>query len=679
VRVPVAAAATLGRLRLAPVPPMPPSPHSILRGLRALTLSAVLLGSVAGPAMADTAAPTPDSPNEEEGNASKPVEPGTSALPGQLGAPGTAVAPTRPSAKVLYQDGHGGRRLMDGAWQYRLDAENRGLKEGFQRQSSPAGWTPVKVPNAWNALDNSDESQRGTVSWYRKDFISPGGGRWKFRFESVNYDARYFLNGKEIGTSDTPYLPVEMTADGLKRGRNSLVVRVNNRRTEDDIPPGQDQSNGRPGGGWWNYGGLLREVYMRRVGTVDIEDFGVRPTLPCRSCDASAVVRATLSNPGKQKRTARLRATVAGKSVPFKEVTLPPGRSREVTAKVAIPNPRLWEPGSPELYTARASAGGTSYSTHFGVRSIKVVGGRVMLNGRPVSLRGASIHEDHPGVGAALTPEMRRDDVALMRELGVTQTRAHYPLHPQYLEMFDREGILMWDEIPFYRVPTAQVNKASVRAKGLAYLDKTVRRDYNHPSVFAWSIGNELASRPNENQQRYIRDAVSATKKLDPSRMTALDFAGYPTTPLVPVYRKLDALGVNAYFGWYVGTDGALIDRTNLGPYLDQLHRYYPKQGLFVQEFGAEANRSGPIDEKGTFEYQRDLIGYHLDTYDRRPFVNGANVWLLRDFKVRPDWDGGNPEPNPPYNEKGLVGINDDRKPAFFEAQRMFRAVEPQK
>ena len=647
------------------------------RSLNALLLATALLGAAAGPAVADTSTPSPRSPGEE-GSAAVPVAPGTSAVPGQLGAPGSTIPTTKPSKKVLYRDGHAGRRLLDGGWYFRLDPENEGLKGGFARQSSPAGWTPVSVPNAWNALDNSDDSQRGTIGWYRKDFIAPGSGNWTFRFESVNYDAQYFLNGRPIGRSDTPYVPVEVPAEKLKRGKNSLTVRVSNRRDEEDVPPGLDQSNGRPAGGWWNYGGLLREVYMRRVGAVDVEDFGVRPILPCRRCDASAVVRAKLRNPGSKKRAVTLRASVGGRRVPFKEVTLPARGSREVSAKVAIPNPRLWEPGSPELYEASASAGGTTYRTHFGVRSVRMgKNGQVVLNGRPMKLRGASLHEDHPGVGAALTPKMREDDVDLFRDMGTTITRAHYPLHPDYLERFDREGILVWAQIPFYRVPTEQVDKKSVRDKGLAYLDRAMRRDYNHPSVFTWSVGNELASRPNENQQRYIRDSISQAKKLDPSRMVGIDFAGYPNVPALPIYRKFDVLGVNTYFGWYVGPDGALVERENLEPYLEQLHRYYPKQGLFVKEFGAEANRSGDIDEKGTFEYQRDLIEYHLRIYDEKDYVNGAIIWLLRDFKVRPDWDGGNPKPEPPYNQKGLVTPQGERKPSYFEARRLFQAIEP--
>jgi beta-glucuronidase len=105
------------------------------------------------------------------------------------------------------------------------------------------------------------------------------------------------------------------------------------------------------------------------------------------------------------------------------------------------------------------------------------------------------------------------------------------------------------------------------------------------------------------------------------------------------------------------------------------MHSAYPSKALFVTEFGAEANREGPIDEKGTYAFQQDFLRFHLATYAARPFINGALIWILRDFRVKPGWEGGNPKPVPPVNFKGLVATDGREKPSFEEVARIFRAT----
>ena len=612
--------------------------------------------------------------------------------------PAAAPAPaSEPSRAVLYRDGHGGRRLLDGTWHFRADPERTGLRQGWQRRASLEGWTPVEVPHSWNAADLSDASQRGGLGWYRKDFRLPRarrGVRWLVRFESVNYRAAVWLNGRRIGGHEGAYVPFELPAERASRtGVNRLVLRVSSKRTNKDVPPAREQSNGRPGGGWWNDGGLLREVYLRPVDGVDLQELLARPRLRCRTCDATVLLRATLRNRDRRARRVRVTGRVEGLRARLGTVTVPPGQAREVSTTVRVSHPRLWEVGDGELYRVEVTArlGGRTasrYSTHVGIRSLKVDRrGRMLLNGRPVALRGAAMHEDVPGVGAALRPEHRQQNFALLQALGATVTRSHYPLHPHTLEMADRAGILVWGEIPFSREgfafgegdqlkADAALRLRAVRAKGLGFLEAMIRRDQNHASVYAWSIGNEFESRPGPAQQRYIRAAVRTAKRLDPTRLTALAIAGYPQLPAFRIYRELDALGINTYFGWYVGTAGGLTERDRLAPFMDQLHRYYPREALFVTEFGAEANRRGPIDEKGSFAFQSDLLQYHLDVYDAKPFINGAIVWILRDFRVQPGWKGGNPKPEPPWNHKGLADREGRPKPAFAEVARRFSDVE---
>jgi beta-glucuronidase len=592
-----------------------------------------------------------------------------------LGAtPAGAVSPAEtPSEKVLSEDGPDGRYLLGGHWLYRADPGDAGISEGFQRERSTAGWEPVRVSNAFNARDFSQQSFDGSVGWYRKDFRAPAvdsAFRWAFRFESVNYQARVWLNGRSLGAHEGAYLPFELAARRMKRaGVNRLVVRVDSRRLDTDVPPRRAL--------WWNWGGILREVYLRRVGPLDIESVQVVPELRDQNRRARLTVGVRVRNDTADKRGG-LRGLVLGPGLERAKEVLFSGRpvaafsSRTYRTIVSLKSPRLWWPRRPRLYRLRLEVGppgraDQTYSTHFGVRTfVKDPSGQVLLNGRPIQLRGAGMHEDSLGRGAALTPRQRINSIRYLKKLGANFTRAHYPLHPRTLELCDREGIIVWDQIPFYQLSAEAVAQESVLAKGLNQLLEMILRDQNHPSVIAYSIGNELGE-PTLGLEDYIHRAAALARTIDPSRLVALDvsFGGQPRHS--PIYDELDALGVNEYYGWYWPWT-----RERLGPDLDALKQTYPALALFITEFGAEANRDGPVDEKGTYAFQADLLRYHLGVIDQKPYINGAQVWALREFAVMPGWDGGNPIPSAPFHRKGLVGLHGELKPAFAEVAALF-------
>ena len=177
-------------------------------------------------------------------------------------------------------------------------------------------------------------------------------------------------------------------------------------------------------------------------------------------------------------------------------------------------------------------------------------------------------------------------------------------------------------------------------------LRKNIEANINHPSVMLWSIANELSSKPGPVQGAYIRRAVEIAHDIDPTRPTAIAFAGYPTAGCQTEYAPLGVIGLNDYFGWYPGPGGKLFDRAKLSAYLDEMRRCYPRQAIMVSEFGAEANRDGPVEEKGTYAFQQDFVNYHLGVFASKPWLSGALYWALNEFRVKPDWEGGNPRPS---------------------------------
>jgi beta-glucuronidase len=586
---------------------------------------------------------------------------------------------------TVYDDGPDNRYLLGGDWLFRLD-NGQGSKARFQRQTGTGGWARTSVPNAWNAGDNSVASMTGTVGWYRKDFRLPDRRSrldWLVRFESVNYRAKVWLNGRPIGRNTGAYLPwdVRLPRGALKRrGTNRLVVRVDNRRLRTDFPPSGLTGSGDPAGGWWNYGGLLREVYLQRVDRVDITSLVVRPELPCATCAASVLARVVVRNYGDATTSVRITGRFGGRVINLGTRRVGARDFKRFQARIRVSRPRLWSPASPHLYGVRFSvrAGGRrvlGYRLKSGIRSVAVAGGKLTLNGRALNLRGVGLHEDDPRTGFAIDSARRAQIAAQARELGATVIRSHYPLHPELHELADRMGLLVWSEIPVYAVKTQYLKREMVRKLAARELESNILANQNHPSIMLWSIGNELSARPGPVQGDYIGRAVRQAKALDPSRPVGLAVAGYPSAGCRPQYAALDVIGINEYFGWYPGPNGQIADRDALPDYLESVHTCYPRKAIFVSEFGAEANRDGPVEEKGTFQYQQDFVSYHLAVHGAKPWLSGSIYWALQEFRVRPNWDGGNPRPNPPIHEKGLLRFDGSKKPAWFDVQRQFGAT----
>ncbi|HVF77184.1 MAG TPA: glycoside hydrolase family 2 TIM barrel-domain containing protein [Solirubrobacteraceae bacterium] len=601
-----------------------------------------------------------------------------------------APAPTLAAADgitrgTIYKDGPDNRYLLGGDWLFRLD-NNQGTAQRFQRQTTTDGWTKTTVPNAWNAGDNSVASMTGTVGWYRKDFRLPDARSrmdWLVRFESVNYRAQIWLNGRPIGRNTGAYLPfdVRLPRTALKRqGTNRLVVRVDNRRLRTDFPPSGLTGSGDPAGGWWNYGGLLREVYLQRVDRVDITSLVVRPELPCATCNASVLARVVLRNYGDSTTSVRVTGRFGGRAINLGSRRVGARSFKSFQTRIGVPRPRLWSPTDPYLYNASFTirAGERrvlGYTLKSGIRSIAVSNGKLTLNGRALNLRGVGLHEDDPVRGFAIDSARRAQIAAQAKELGGAVIRSHYPLHPEMHELADRLGLLVWSEIPVYAVKTQYLKRETVRKLAARELETNILANQNHPSIMLWSIGNELSARPGPVQSFYIERAVRQAKALDPSRPVGLAVAGYPSAGCRPQYASLDVLGINEYFGWYPGPNGQIADRDALSEYLDSVRACYPNKAIFVSEFGAEANRDGPVEEKGTFSYQQDFVNYHLAVHGTKPWLSGSFYWALQEFRVRPNWDGGNPRPNSPIHEKGLLRFDGSKKPAWFDVQRLFAAT----
>ena len=588
------------------------------------------------------------------------------ALAAVSSAPAQAAS-TPPKGAATYA-GPTNRYLLDGAWLLRLDPKNHGIGQGYWRGGSTHKWRSTPVPGAWNARDYSPASMAGGIAWYRKDFKLPSKSSslsWIVHFESVRYHALVWLNGRRIGLHDGAWLPWELDLSGAKRkGTNTLILRVDNRPGSRDLPSRRLTIDGQPNGGWWNWGGILGDVYLRKVDGIDIPIVQVLPKLACRACDATIAYRVTVRNHGHRHRV-RVTSRFGGMPVSLGSRTVGAGKTAIFSGTLKVAKPHLWSPADPHLYpvSIKAAGGGSAgWQLESGIRSVNVIGGRLFINWKPASPRGGFFHEDSPTRSGATDPARMQLVIDKLKSIGGTLLRTHYPLDPYFHQLADRQGVLVWSEIPVFQISGTALALSDVRAEAARDLRDNILANGSHPSIIAWSLGNELNPQPTSVEASYFRRQAKLVHALDPTRPVALAIQGYPLAGCQAAYDPIQLLGVNSYFGWYPGPSGSIADRNQLSGFLDQMRACYPKQALMITEFGAEANRHGPVEERGTYEFQSDLMNYHLSVYATKPWLSGA-IGMLLAFHARPGWAGGNPYPDPPMHEKGVFDFDGNAKP----------------
>lgn len=560
------------------------------------------------------------------------------------------------------------------------------------RASQAGPWRPTAVPSVFDPLA-TPSLYPGAVKRYRLRFRAPKtlkGFRWMLQFEEVRRYAGVFLNGHRIGRSRDPYVPFQMEAKGLKPGkRNTLTVLVDSRKDP------------RLAEGWWNWGGIVRPVRLTPLGKVDLGrpntgTLGVMPKVRCsgpaRGCKAQvtidAVVQRRMARRIKPVVSVRLRSP--GGRITTKKFKLPRQRAkrRRVKLTVKVKRPVLWSPDRPALYLAQITVrNGNAVQQvqrmRIGLRSVQVKQGLLFLNNRRIQLRGASIHEDMPGHGAAMSRFDNSTTVRNLKELGANVVRAHYLLNEDLLKRLDKAGIMVWNEAPIWQrdccrrqPPTNLLRRRGDILRALSTVKHTVMVGRNHPSVVTHSVANELAFAPDQHPgtKRFLKAAAVLTRKIDPYTPVSVDTKARLNLPQQRTYlRYFDMLGLNQYFGWYGHTSNV----EDLSTYLLQMRRNYPRLALVNTEFGAEARpseASGPANEKGTYAFQTNFVGRTLEIDDSQTYLSGAIHWTLREFEIYPGWKGGAPAPpkNTRHN-KGLLTYGGQRKPAWYVARDHFK------
>jgi hypothetical protein len=550
-------------------------------------------------------------------------------------------------------------------------------------------WQPARVPSVFDTRA-LPALYPGSVRRYRTSFAgppTPRGFSWLIRFDSVRRNAAVILNGRRIGRNVDPYTPFTVPARGLRPGRPNVLEVVVDGRKNPQLPEA-----------WWNWNGIVRPVHLEPAGPAHIEDLGTMSRVGCRGparrCKADLLLDGMLERrgPGRIRPSLNVRLRAPGGRVTERTFQLPAQRAkrRRMQLSVPVPAPVLWSPDSPQLYSAVFTLRNGDRVVQrerrtIGLRSVEVKDGHLWLNNRRIQLRGASIHEDMPGSGAALTAADMNQIVADLKDLGANITRAHYLLNPRLLGRLDRAGIMVWSQAPIWQRDSARGVNLLAQPKELGRALLTVRRTVtearNHPSVLTHSVANELTFTPDQHPatKRFLLAARAQAHEIDPTLPISVDIKGRPGFAEQFTYHPFDMIGLNQYFGWYRWVE----DFSLLEPYIYELRDLYPRKAIVMTEWGAEGRpelADAPPDLKGGYPFQTMHAQRTIDVIDRSPVLSGAIYWTLREFEIYPGWQGGAGRRAPQYepntrHHKGLITYDGERKPAYFLLRDRFRAT----
>ena len=564
------------------------------------------------------------------------------------------------------------RRIsMDGMWKFHLDERSVGENEGWI--DGIPGEEMIPVPASFQDFYTEKDIREYTGDfWYETDFFVPGeweGREILLRFGAATHRASVYVNGILITEHEGGFLPFSAKVTTVVRydSYNKVVVKVNNELTCTNIPCGETITlpNGKkmskPYFDFFNYAGLQRSVYLLALPGESIVDFDLDYAIHGKNAEISYQVR---TNGEHAVQLALFDAK--GHCVAQKD-----GKE----GVLYVENARLWQVRNAYLYRLRIRIMDgeeliDEYEQEIGIRTVKVEGTDILINGEPVYLKGFGKHEDSDIVGRGFSIGIMKRDFELMKWIGANSFRtSHYPYSEEIYQMADREGFLVIDEVPavgmfqslmnfmeastgkqtafFKKETTPVLLKAHLRA-----IEEMIARDKNHPSVVAWSLLNEPET-TNEAAVPYFKEVFDLANKLDMQkrpRTFALIMNSLPDT--CKCYQFSDIIALNRYYGWYMKGGYEISVAEEL--FRKEMNAWKEKKlnkPFIFTEYGADtlASEHKLPSVMWSQEYQDEYLKMTHEVFDSYDFIKGEQIWNFADFQTT----------------EGIMRVNGNKKGVF--------------
>jgi beta-glucuronidase len=576
---------------------------------------------------------------------------------------------------------------LNGTWQYIVDPYETGFYDyrykELNEKNGDAYWNTdipkdrtekkehgyiekysLQVPGDWNHQKPEFLYYEGTI-WYRKSFDfhpTEAGKKYYIYFGAVNYRADVYLNGKKLGFHIGGFTPFnfEVPATLLKEHGNFLVVKVDNKRYADEVPTLNTD--------WWNYGGITRDVKLVEVSQTFIQDYMIQlkkpepGKAPVVNPEVSGWVKLNNAKPGEN-------ITISIPELKFKKQITATGNITEVSFN--LPKVQLWSPENPKLYRVIITTTADKVEDKIGFRTIEAFGKQVLLNGKPIFMRGICIHGEIPqDERRAYSEQDAKQLLGQARGLNCNMVRlAHYPHDETMTRLADSLGILVWSEIPVYWTINFGSNEVLNKAK--AQLNEMITRDHNRASIIIWSVGNETPI--SVTRTNFMHSLITTAKQLDNTRMISaaleVNYSSLKNLNVVddPLGEFVDLVAFNEYLGWYGGLPDKCRTTNWSTPY---------NKPLFISETGAEGKTGFHADSLTRFseEFQEWYFKEQTAMLKRMPdnFV-GISPWVLADFRSP---KRNNPLYQEGWNRKGLYDDKGNKKKAFYIVKAYYDQIE---
>ncbi len=516
----------------------------------------------------------------------------------------------------------------------------------------------INVPGDWNTQRPDLFLYEGPL-WYQRDvtYTAQPDHTVFLHVGAANYQSFWWVNGTRVCDHEGGFttFDCDVTA-ALHPGANSIVAAVDDARRPDGLPTVKTD--------WYNYGGLTRDVSLVEMPSTYIEHYDLHLDRATRSRIEGSVQLAG-AHPAAQQIAIAIPELHA-------KAAITTDANGTATVSLPVTGLALWSPETPKLYAVdlavQQSGGADTLTDQIGFRTIETHGSEILLNGKPIFLRGVSIHAEAPiETGRVTTDKQRETLLGWAKDLGCNYVRlAHYPHDERMTRLADKVGLLVWSEIPVYWA--VEFSNPDVLAKAKRLLHENINRDGNRASIILWSIANETPATPARTE--FLSALADEVHHTDPSRLVTAALLvhnadGQPHAKVIddPLGKSLDVIGFNEYIGWYEGPP-ELADQTSWSV-------AYNKP-LIVSEFGggAKAGLHGSPTTRWTEEYESAIYTHQLGMLNKIEQLRGMSPWVLMDFRSPSRMLPGIQDD---FNRKGLISDQGQKKLAFSTLQHAYQ------